>query len=98
MIKRDENGIPVSAEHISDITAELKDIEKKVNAALKKGDSLSDEEKAKLTKAASQLKPLFDIVTPDLQKKASPMEMMNYLKQVLNIKKLSDKLQELKND
>lgn len=98
MIKRDENGAIVSAEHISDITASLKDIEKKINSAIKKGDKLPDDEKEKLNKAAEDLKSLFTLVTPELQKKASPIEMMNYLKQVVSIKKIADKLKELKND
>lgn len=98
MINRDENGTIISADKLSDVTSALKDIENRINEALKKGDSISAEEKAELDKSAKDLQVLFSIVTPELQKKSGPIEVMNYLKQIVNIKKIADKLKETKHD
>lgn len=98
MLNRDENGVLVSADKVSDVTDALKDIEKKISKAMKKKDKLSEEENADLVKSASELKALLSLVNPEMQKTASPMELIAYLKQVVNIKKIGDELQELKND
>lgn len=98
MLNRDENGVLVSADKVSDVTDALKEIEKKISKAMKKKDKLSEEENADLVKSASELTTLLSLVNPEMQKTASPMELIAYLKQVVSIKKIGDALQELKND
>lgn len=98
MINRDENGVIVSADKIADVTETLKDVEKKISKAIKKKDKLSEEENAELAKSAGDLEKLLSIVTPEMQKSASPIEVIGYLKQVVNIKKIAEKIQEMKND
>ena len=98
MLNRDENGVLVSADKISDVTDALKDTEKKISKAMKKKDKLSEEENAELVKSASELKTLLSLVTPEMQKSASPMEVLTYVKQVVNIKKIADALKEAQND
>jgi len=98
MINRDENGVIVSADKIADVTETLKDVEKKISKAIKKKDKLSEEENAELAKSAGDLEKLLSIVTPEMQKSASPTEVIGYLKQVVNIKKIAEKIQEMKND
>lgn len=97
MLNRDENGVIVSADKLSDITDALKDIEKKLNAALKKKDSLTQDETDNLVAQTSELKPLLDLVTPELQQTAKPMELLGFLKQVAGIKKLAEKIKENEN-
>lgn len=98
MLNRDENGVLVSADKISDVTDALKDTEKKISKAMKKKDKISEEENAELVKSASELKTLLSLVTPEMQKSASPMEVLTYVKQVVNIKKIADALKEAQND
>ena len=98
MINRDENGAIISADKLSDVTNMLKDIEKKISKAMKKKDKLSEAENAELAKLADDMKALFALVTPELQKTASPLELVGYLKEVVNIKKIADALKEMKND
>lgn len=98
MINRDENGAIISADKLADVTDMLKDIEKKISKAMKKKDKLSEEENADLAKLADDMKALFALVTPEMQKKSSPLEIVGYLKEVVNIKKIADALKDLKND
>lgn len=98
MLTRDENGTPVGAEKLSDLTDAFKEIEKKLNKGTKKHDTLSEDEKAELIKCASDIQPMINLVTPELQKTASPMELLSFLKQVAGLKKLGDTLKEMKND
>lgn len=98
MLHRNEDGIIVSADKLADVTAGLKDIEKKISSAMKKGDKLTDKENTELEKSAKDLQELFALSSPELQKTASPIELMNYLKEIVSIKKIADKLKDIKND
>lgn len=98
MLRRDENGVLVSADKISDVTNALKDTEKKISKAMKNKDKLTEEENSELIKAASELQPLLSLVTPEMQKESSPMDVIAYVKQVVGIKKIADALKELNND
>lgn len=91
MITRDENGKPVSAESVSDITEELSGIERALRRDIK---SLSDEEKKQLVSGLSELQDLIALVTPELQKASNPLELMSFMKQVLKIKNTAEKFKE----
>ena len=91
MITRDENGKPVSAESVSDITEELSGIEKALRRDIK---NLSDEEKKQLVSGLSELQDLIALVTPELQKASNPLELMSFMKQVLKIKNTAEKFKE----
>lgn len=98
MIKRNENGEIISADKLSEITSELKRIEKNLSIAVKKKGELTEEEEQGMIKDAADMKALFGILTPDLQKTAGPLDLMAYLKQVVKMKELGEKLKEIKND
>lgn len=98
MIKRDADGHIISADKLSEVTGELKRIEKNLSAAIKKKGEINDAEKAELEKNASDMKELFQAVSPALQKGANPMELIGFLKQVARMKELSEKIKEIKND
>ncbi len=91
MIIRDENGRPISAEKISDVSEELAKIEKKLRTDVA---AMSDEEKKELVSELSQLKDIIDLVTPELQKSSNPLELMGFMKQVLKIKTTAEKFKE----
>ncbi len=91
MIIRDENGRPISAEKISDVSEELAKIEKKLRTDVA---AMSDEEKKELVGELSQLKDIIDLVTPELQKSSNPLELMGFMKQVLKIKTTAEKFKE----
>ena len=61
MIIRDEEGRPISAEKVSDVSDELAGIEKKLRADVKK---MSDEEKKELINELSELQDIIGLVTP----------------------------------
>ena len=65
MIIRDEEGRPIAAEKVSDVSDELAGIEKKLRADVKK---MSDEEKKELINELSELQDIIGLVTPELQK------------------------------
>lgn len=91
MIIRDENGKPISAQSVKDVTEELAEIEKLLNSDVK---SLGDEEKLSLVARISELKELIALVTPELQKASNPLELMGFMKQVLKIKNTAEKFKE----
>ena len=91
MIIRDENGRPVSAEKVSDVSDELAKIEKKLRADVT---AMSDEEKEQLVGELSELKDIIALVTPELQKSSNPIELMGFTKQVLKIKNTAEKFKE----
>lgn len=91
MIIRDENGRPIFAEKISDVSEELAKIEKKLRTDVA---AMSDEEKKELVGELSQLKDIIDLVTPELQKSSNPLELMGFMKQVLKIKTTAEKFKE----
>lgn len=93
MIKRDENGVPVSADNVSDVTDALKDIEKKMNFIIKKGSEMSEEEKNDALESIKDLEPLMKLIDPEKQKGTNPLELIAFLKQVMKIKNLSEKIQ-----
>ena len=91
MITRDENGKPVSAQSVSDITHELSRIEKMLGSDMNK---LTDDEKRQLVDDLSGLKELIALVTPEMQKTSNPLELMGFMKQVLKIKNTAEKFKE----
>lgn len=88
MIIRDEEGRPIAAEKVSDVSDELAGIEKKLRADVKK---MSDEEKKELINELSELQDIIGLVTPELQKSSNPIELMGFMKQVLKIKNTAEK-------
>ncbi|HBL99293.1 MAG TPA: hypothetical protein DD393_01355 [Ruminococcaceae bacterium] len=91
MIIRDEEGRPIAAEKVSDVSDELAGIEKKLRADVKK---MSDEEKKELINELSELQDIIGLVTPELQKSSNPIELMGFMKQVLKIKNTAEKFKE----
>ena len=91
MIIRDEEGRPIAAEKVSDVSDELAGIEKKLRAAVKK---MSDDEKKELINELSELQDIIGLVTPELQKSSNPIELMGFMKQVLKIKNTAEKFKE----
>lgn len=91
MIIRDEEGRPIAAEKVSDVSDELAGIEKKLRADVKK---MSDEEKKELINELSELQDIIGLVTPELQKSSNPIELMGFVKQVLKIKNTAEKFKE----
>ena len=91
MIIRDEEGRPIAAEKVSDVSDELAGIEKKLRADVKKR---SDEEKKELINELSELQDIIGLVTPELQKSSNPIELMGFMKQVLKIKNTAEKFKE----
>jgi|GEM_PF-817986 len=91
MIIRDEEGRPIVAEKVSDVSDELAGIEKKLRADVKK---MSDEEKKELINELSELQDIIGLVTPELQKSSNPIELMGFMKQVLKIKNTAEKFKE----
>lgn len=91
MIIRDEEGRPISAEKVSDVSDELAKVEKKLRSDVT---AMSDEEKKELLSELSELKDIFALVTPELQKASNPIELMEFMKQVLKIKTAAEKFKE----
>lgn len=91
MIIRDEEGRPIAAEKVSDVSDELAGIEKKLMADVKK---MSDDEKKELINELSELQDIIGLVTPELQKWSNPIELMGFMKQVLKIKNTAEKFKE----
>ena len=91
MIIRDEEGRPIAAEKVSDVSDELAGIEKKLRADVKK---MSDEGKKELINELSELQDIIGLVTPELQKSSNPIELMGFMKQVLKIKNTAEKFKE----
>lgn len=91
MITRDENGRPVSAQSVSDITHELSRMEKMLGSDMNK---LTDDEKRQLVDDLSGLKELIALVTPEMQIASNPLELMGFMKQVLKIKNTAEKFKE----
>lgn len=95
MIIRDENGKPLAAEKVSDVTETLGAIEKKLGSDVA---AMSDEEKKTLVTELSDMKDIISLVTPELQKGSNPLELMKFMKQVLKIKGAAEKFMEKNND
>ena len=91
MIIRDEEGRPIAAEKVSDVSDELAGIEKKLRADVKK---MSDEEKKELINELSELQDIIGLVTPELQQSSNPIVLMGFMKQVLKIKNTAEKFKE----
>lgn len=91
MIIRDEEGRPIAAEKVSDVSDELAGIEKKLRADVKK---MSDEGKKELINELSELQDIIGLVTPELQQSSNPIELMGFMKQVLKIKNTAEKFKE----
>lgn len=91
MIIRDEEGRPISAEKVSDVSDELAKVEKKLRSDVT---AMSDEEKKELLSELSELKDIFALVTLELQKASNPIELMGFMKQVLKIKTAAEKFKE----
>lgn len=95
MIIRDENGKPLAAEKVSDVTEALGVFEKKLGSDVA---AMSDEEKKTLVTELSDMKEIISLVTPELQKGSNPLELMKFMKQVLKIKGAAEKFMEKNND
>ena len=91
MIIRDEEGRPIAAEKVSDVSDEHAGIEKKLRADVKK---MSEEEKKELINELSELQDIIGLVTPELQQSSNPIELMGFMKQVLKIKNTAEKFKE----
>lgn len=91
MIIRDEEGRPISAEKVSDVSDELAKVEKKLRSDVT---AMSDEDKKELLSELSELKDIFALVTPELKKASNPIELMGFMKQVLKIKTAAEKFKE----
>ena len=91
MIIRDEEGRPISAEKVSDVSDELAKVEKKLRSDVT---AMTDEAKKELLSELSELKDIFALVTPELQKASNPIELMGFMKQVLKIKTAAEKFKE----
>ena len=91
MIIRDEEGRPISAEKVSDVSDELAKVEKKLRSDVT---AMSDEEKKELINELSELQDIIGLVTPELQKSSNPIELMGFMKQVLKIKNTAEKFKE----
>ena len=91
MIIRDEEGRPISAEKVSDVSDELAKVEKKLRSDVT---AMSDEDKKELLSELSELKDILALVTPELQKASNPIELMGFMKQVLKIKTAAEKFKE----
>ena len=95
MIIRDENGKPLAAEKVIDVTEALGVIEKKLGSDVA---AMSDEEKKTLVTELSDMKDIISLVTPELQKGSNPLELVKFMKQVLKIKGAAEKFMEKNND
>ena len=95
MIIRDENGKPIAAEKVSDVTEALGAIEKKLRSDVA---AMSDEEKKTLVTELSDMKDIISLVTPELLKNSNPIELMKFMKQVLKIKTAAEKFTEKNSD
>lgn len=91
MIIRDEEGKPVAAESVKDVTDVLSGIEKKLKSDVT---AMSDEEKKELVAGLSELQEIIALVTPELQKSSNPLELMSFMKEVLKIKNAAEKFKE----
>lgn len=96
MINRDEDGVIISADSVSDVTNALSEIEKTLKKTVKNGiEDMSDNEKHDLVFKMQDLKVLITLVTPEMQKSANPMELISYLKQIMKIKSAAEDFKKL---
>ncbi len=98
MIIRDENGNAVSAQSISDITLEIRFIEKRITEAVqnkKNGGSLSDEERAELNRNIQGLQTVISAIDDETKRKASAMELISFIKELTKFKKFVEDLKKL---
>ena len=82
MIIRDEEGRPISAEKVSDVSDELARSKKKLGSDVT---AMSDEEKKGLLSELSELKDILHSLRRSC-KSVEPIELMGFMKQVLKIK------------
>lgn len=95
MINRDENGVVISADSISDITKELSDIEKLMNKTVKSGaESLDEEEKSALISKINDMNILINFATEKMKNSSNPLELIGFVKQVMKIKTSAEKFKD----
>lgn len=99
MIKRDENGEILSADSLSDIAGELKPIYDElsfvVNADEAELAAMPEDKKLSISAKAKDLKALVSLITPELQSAAGAREKIGFVKEILKIKTLMQKLQKI---
>lgn len=101
MILRDEEGRAIGIERVSDLTDEISDIEKVLNAALKnkkKNIPMPQEEKEALTRRLEDLKVLMPAAAEDIKAGANAMEIISFIKEMAKLKKITEKLAECVNN
>lgn len=101
MILRDEEGRAIGIERVSDLTDEISDIEKVLNAALKnkkKNIPMPQEEKEALTRRLEDLKVLMPAAAEDIKAEANAMEIISFIKEMAKLKKITEKLAECVNN
>lgn len=101
MILRDEEGRAIGIERVSDLTDEISDIEKVLNAALKnkkKNIPMPQEEKEALTRRLEDLKVLVPAAAEDIKAGANAMEIISFIKEMAKLKKITEKLAECVNN
>ncbi len=98
MINRDENGKVISCDKLSDVTKEISKINSMIEKAAKKPDKVTDEQKAELEKSVREMKSILELITPELQKTGSPIELIAFLKEMMNMKNLAEKVEKLKGE
>jgi hypothetical protein len=101
MILRDEDGRAIGIERVSDLTDEIADIEKVLNAALKnkkKNIPMPQEEKDALARRLEDLKILMPAAAEDIKAGANAMEIISFIKEMAKLKKITEKLAECVNN
>lgn len=101
MILRDEEGRAIGIERVSDLTDEIAEIEKVLNAALKnkkKNIPMPQEEKEALTRRLEDLKVLMPAAAEDIKAGANAMEIISFIKEMAKLKKITEKLAECVNN
>ena len=96
MINRDEKGNIVSCDKLSDVTKEISKINSMIQKASKHPEKVTDEQKAELEKAVGDMKAVLELVTPELQKTGSPVELISFAKEMINMKKIAENLEKFK--
>lgn len=98
MIKRDENGNIISCDKLSDVTKEISKVNDMIEKASKNPDKVSEEQKTELEKSVYEMKTVLELVTPELQKSGNPIEAIGFLKEMMRMKSLAEKVEKLKDE
>ena len=96
MITRNENGEILSVDSLKDITEAAQAFRKEMDILLNNDANNVEERKQGALAKANDLKALMNCVTPELKDKASAMEKIAFVKELLKMKSVTDENQELK--